>query len=316
MSLSRLTLRQLEAFIAVAEHCGFAAAASHLGLSASAVSQLVAELESTIGFRLFNRSTRHVELSSAGQDYLAAALTVLKHVRRADAAAADLRNRAAGVVRIAAPLVLASMFLPAAIRRFTEERPKVVLRILDTPVDALVDAVSQGDVDLAVGPDRRHGREISSMPVLESPWVLWCAPHHPAARYRTIRWTRVRDFPLVAAGRDHEHSVAQMHESLPDDKRVGPREIVDNITTAFGLSSEGLVATLAPDYVGVLATRFGLIKRRVIGPEVIRRVCIYRPVGRTISPAAEAFADFLFDWLPERVASDRDATDGRHAVLK
>ena len=107
MPLTRLTLRQLEAFAAVAEVRGFAAASAQMGLSSSAVSQLIAELESTIGFRVFDRSTRRVELSSAGRDFLASVQTALRHVRLAEAAAADVRNRASGVVRVGAPLVLA-----------------------------------------------------------------------------------------------------------------------------------------------------------------------------------------------------------------
>lgn len=301
MALSRLTLRQLEAFTAVAEQRSFADAANRLSLSSSAVSQLVSELESTLGFRLFDRSTRRVDLSGAGQEYLASAHAVLRHVVRAEAVAADVRNRAAGTVRIGAPLVISSMLLPGAIRAFAADRPKVVLRIVDTPVDSLVDAVAHAEVDLAIGPDRRHGPELASQPIFDSPWVLWCAPSHPSARRRTVRWRQLREVPLVAAGRDHEHSVAQMHASLPDHERIRPTQIVENITTALGIAAEGMAATLAPEYVGVLADHFGLVKRRVVDPEVIRRVCLYQPTARTVTPAAEAFGAFLAEWLSRRI---------------
>ena len=68
MALTRFTLRQFEAFASVADMRSFAGASEQMGLSASAVSQLVAELESTLGFRVFDRSTRRVELSSAGRE--------------------------------------------------------------------------------------------------------------------------------------------------------------------------------------------------------------------------------------------------------
>ncbi|MFZ3116991.1 MAG: LysR family transcriptional regulator, partial [Variovorax sp.] len=70
MSLSRVSLRQLEAFARVAELHSFSAAAERLGLTAQAVSQLVAELESILGFRVFDRTTRRVALSAAGRDFL------------------------------------------------------------------------------------------------------------------------------------------------------------------------------------------------------------------------------------------------------
>ncbi|WP_053845718.1 LysR family transcriptional regulator [Paracidovorax avenae] len=298
MALTRYTLRQLEAFVAVAEHRSFSEAAQRLGLTAQAVSQLVAELEAVLGFRLFDRTTRRVSLSSAGQDFLGPADTVLRHVRAADSAASDVRNRAAGIVRVGAPLVLASAAIPAAILAYQAQRPRVVVRVKDLSVDHLVDAVLAGDVDLAVGPDRPSGEGVRRVPMFDSLWVLWCAPTHPLARHSPLRWDDLRGHALVAAGRDHERSVAQMHVNAPQDDRVVPVDVVDNISTALGIAAQGLAATLAPAYVAVMARPLGLVMRRVVAPETVRKVCLYRPLARTLSPAAEGFAEHLEQWLP------------------
>ncbi|HEX5391009.1 MAG TPA: LysR family transcriptional regulator [Burkholderiaceae bacterium] len=297
MPLTRLTLRQFEAFVAVADVRGFAAAGAQMGLSSSAVSQLIAEMESTIGFRVFDRSTRRVELSSAGRDFLASVQTALRHVHLAEAAAADVRNRASGVVRVGAPMVLASAVLPTIVRAFNEARPKVVVRIRDTPVDALVDRVAAGDLDLAVGPDRPGLDHVIATPAFDSPWVLWCAQDHPLAKRRSLRWQDLRDVTLVAAGRDHERSVAQMHANAPEGSRIHPVDIVDNVSTALGIAAQGLAATLAPAYVGVVARPQGLVMRRVKDPEVIRQVCVYQSKLRAAPPAAEAFGEFLLNWM-------------------
>lgn len=298
MAFTRFTLRQLEAFLAVADVHSFTSAALRLGLTAQAVSQLVAELEGVLGFRLFDRTTRKVTLSSAGRDFLAPAETLLRHVHAAESAADDVRNRASGVVRIGAPLVLASTAVPMAVRQYAEQRPKVVVRIRDVPVDHLVDSVAAGDVDLAVGPDRVVGDDVAAEPLFDSNWVLWCAPGHRLARRRgPIRWADLRDVPLVAAGRDHERSVAQMRLSAPEGLRVTPVDVVDNISTALGIAAQGLAATLAPAYVGVIAHLFGLEMRRVTAPETVRKVCLYRSAVRSPSPAVEGFSDFLSRWL-------------------
>jgi DNA-binding transcriptional LysR family regulator len=304
MPLTRITLRQFEALVAVADLRSFTAAGERLGLTSSAVSQLVGELESIIGFRVFDRSTRRVNLSSAGREFLASAETVLRHAQLAESAAADVRNRAAGIVRVGAPLVLASSVLPAAMRAFARERPKVVIRIRDTAVDRLVEGIATGDIDLAVGPDRAHGDAVASQPVFDSPWVLWCAPGHPLARSRTLRWDQLRDVALVSAGHDHEQ-IARMNVNAPEGERVRPLDIVDNISTALGLAAEGVAATLAPAYVGVFAAKLGLVARRIVEPEVIRQVCVFRPTLRAIPPAAEAFAEFLVGWLREWSAAGR-----------
>ncbi len=299
MPLTRFSLRQFEAFSAVADAQGFGAASQRMGLSSSAVSQLVAELEATLGFRLFDRHTRRVELSSAGREFLGTAQTVLRHLQQADSAAADIRDRASGIVRVAAPQVLAGAMLPQAIAQFTQGRPKVVIRIRDTPVDDLIDRVVAGDVDLGVGPDRRVAPHVLAHPAFDSPWALWCAPTHPLARKRSLRWGDLQDVALVAAGRDHEDSVAQMHANVPEGSRIRPVEVVDNISTALGLAAQGLAATLAPAYVGVAARPLGLVSRRVTQPEAIRQVCVYQSSARSVPPAAQAFAEFLVDWLRE-----------------
>lgn len=298
MPLPRYTLRQLDAFTTVADTLSFTAAADRLALTASAVSQLVVELESTTGFRLFERSTRRVALTAAGREFLGAAEPVLKHLRLAESAAADLRNRAAGLVRVAAPMVIASAMLPRVIAQYSAAEPQVVVRIRDAAVEQLVDMVARGDVDLAVGPDRPTGDDVQRTPLFESPWVLWCAPDHPLAAKRTLRWRDLRAHALVTAGRDHERSVAQMRLGLPEEERITPIDVVDNISTALGIAAAGLAATLSPAYVGVWAgEHWGLVMRRVTAPEVMRAVCLYRPARRASSPAAEGFAAALATWM-------------------
>jgi DNA-binding transcriptional LysR family regulator len=295
--LSRITLRQYEACIAVADALGFAAAGERLGLTSSAVSQLVAELESALGFRLFDRTTRRVALSSAGREFIASARAVLRQASLAESAAADVRNRAAGVVRIGAPLTLAGFVLPAAVRDFGERHPKVVVRIHDLAVDALVDGVAAGDVDLAVGPDRVVESSVRREPAFSSPWVLWCSSGHALAGRRALQWDDLRNVALVAAGRDHERSVERMHANAPEGTRIDPVNVVDNVTTALGIAAQGLAATLAPAYVGVIARPLGLKMKRVLRPEVQRQVCLYWPVARSSAPAAQAFGEFLAGWL-------------------
>lgn len=299
MPLTRFTLRQVEAFVTVADLHSFSTAAERLGITAQAVSQLVAEFEVVLGFRLFDRTTRRVDLTSAGRDFLSSAETVLRHVHAADTAADDVRNRASGVVRVGAPLVLASTALPAAIRAYQAIRPKVVVRVRDVPVDMLVDTVAAGDVDLSIGPDRVLSPDVERTVLFDSLWVLWCAPQHPLARKSVLRWSDLRDVALVAAGRDHERSVAQMHMNAPPDARVTPVDVVDNISTALGIAAQGLAATLAPAYVEILAAPFGLVMRRVTTPQTIRTVCLYHPTSRTLSPATLGFAEHLKNWLPQ-----------------
>jgi DNA-binding transcriptional LysR family regulator len=297
MPLSRFTLRQLDAFISVADALSFTVAAGQLGLTSSAVSQLVLELESSLDLKLFERSTRKVALSAAGKELYSSVKTMLKHLHMVEVAAEDLRNQAAGLVRIAAPMVIASSILPCIIREYGVERPKLVVRIRDASVEHLTDMVASGEVDLAVGPDRQHSDQVLRTGLFNSPWVLWCAKNHPLAAKRSLQWRDLRLHKLVTAGRDHELSVAQMGAGLPEEERVSPYEVVDHISTAIGLAASGMVATVAPAYIAPWAKQRGLVMRRVLNPEVMRQVCLYYPTHRVASPATAGFAEYLTNKL-------------------
>ncbi|BCL87879.1 LysR family transcriptional regulator [Ralstonia pseudosolanacearum] len=297
MSQARFTPRQLSAFLTVADVRSFAKAGERMSLSASAISQLVAELEAAVGFRLFDRTTRSVTLSPAGREFLAPARSVLKHIELAQSSADDIRNRAAGIVRVAAPLVVASTILPAAIKAYAKDHPKVVIRIRDAAVDDLINMVVNADVDLAIGPDQGVSEDVASVGLFQSPWVLWCARSHPLAKRREIAWADLRHQPLVAAGRDYERNVSLMRAGADEHERIAPMDVVDNISTALGMAAEGLALTLAPAYVGLLGRPLGLVMRHIVDPEVMRQVCLYHSASRTVSPAAEGFRDHLIDWL-------------------
>ena len=297
MSFPRYTPRQLFAFVAVADTRSFAKAGDRLSLSTSAVSQLVSELESSVGFRLFHRTTRSVSLSPAGREFHPYAKSVLTHMDLAQAAADEIRNRAIGIVHVAAPLILASAILPAAVKAYTKCQPKVLVRIRDAQVENLVDMVSNAAVDLAVGPDQAVTEGVVRLELFKSPWVLWFAPTNPLAERDEVSWAELRQHPLVVAGRDYERTISLTHSHYHEHERITPVDIVDNISTAFGMAAEELGLVIAPAYVGLLGKRFGLVMRPIVQPEVMRQVCLYHSSSRTISPAAEGFRDHLISWL-------------------
>jgi DNA-binding transcriptional LysR family regulator len=311
----RFTPRQLEGFIAIAELGSFRAAGERLHLTPSAVSQLIGDLEKALGFKLLDRTTRKVRVSSGGLEFIGPARTALRHLTLAASAAADVRDRAAGVVRVAAPLVLAGSALPGAIADYREMRPKVRVKIRDTSVEQLLEVVRRADVDFAIGPDRIVGADVESEVLFDTPWVMWCSPDHYLASQSTVSWLHLRDVPIVAAGRDHERNVARMRASLPESERITPVDVVENTTTALGIAAEGMAVTLAPAYVGVLASRMGLVMRRVVKHEVVRQVCLYTPLNRTSSPASEGFREHLASWLVDWNRKTTTLTDPSESLF-
>jgi DNA-binding transcriptional LysR family regulator len=286
---TRFTPRQLAAFVAAAELANFTGAARRLNLTPSAISALISELETSLGFSLFERTTRKIALTPSGRAFLPSALAVQRQLTRAAEAAQDIRGQTTEIVRIAAPIAVASILLPPIIATHQAQHPRSKVRIIDTQVEWLADRVINGEADLALGPDRPDVAEVTRTAVLESPWVIWCAPSHPMAQRRTLRWKDLAGTEIFAVGRDHEATVQDA---------VEPTEIVQNITTALGLAAAGLGVTFSPAYVGPLAAAFGLTKCKLTEPNLVRRLSLYEPATTSPGPAA-VFRDTI---LQERAA--------------
>src|SRR6185295_8708621 len=115
-SMIDFTSRQLRAFLLVAEHRNFARAAEALFITPSGLSLLVRELETQVGFRLFDRTTRHVALTTRGEELLAVAKRSLHDVDAAVSRLGQTAQAAAQTISVGAPPLVASNILPHAIK--------------------------------------------------------------------------------------------------------------------------------------------------------------------------------------------------------
>jgi DNA-binding transcriptional LysR family regulator len=295
-----LTLKQLRAFVTVADLHSFSLAAQRLSLTPGAVSLLVRDLEEQLGFAVFDRTTRRVALSRAGRDYLPAAHQVLRQLQAAVLVAQHVKSRASGIVRVAAPLIVAQAMLPPAIAAYRQQHPDVSVQPVDCAVENLAQVVEDDQTDLSVGPDRPTGELVERRALYDSPWVVWCTPDHPLAARARVTWASLKNEAVITAGRDYETMFAPALAATPQSERFVPSHMVDHITTALGIAAAGLGVTLSPLYVGVVAQGMGLVSRRIDGPEIVREFSLYRPRQRALTPAAEAFADFLAAFLIEK----------------
>jgi len=138
----RGTLAELEAVVAVSVHGGFRAAARELDISSSALSQQIAVLEARIGVRLFNRTTRSVVLSSAGEQFVAEITPALAAIRKAVDLADEHRTEPSGTLRINTSVGAARMVLNPVLLEYKRRYPQMSVEIVTE--GALVDINAQG----------------------------------------------------------------------------------------------------------------------------------------------------------------------------
>ena len=140
--MSRGRLIELEAAVAVARRRSFRAAAAELGLSSTALSQAVAELEARLGVRLFNRTTRSVSPTPAGEQFVAQVAPALAAIR--DAADAVNRHRATptGMLRLNTAAGAARRILRPLVFEYLNRYPEMSVEIVTE--GKLIDIVREG----------------------------------------------------------------------------------------------------------------------------------------------------------------------------
>jgi DNA-binding transcriptional LysR family regulator len=119
----------MKSFVAVVRHESFAGAARALSISRALVSRHIADLESQVGIRLVNRTTRSVSLTEAGKKYLEFAQRILSEIATEDAAMVALRENAEGELSVVSPKWIGSLDLGDAVAAFAAEHPKIHVRL-------------------------------------------------------------------------------------------------------------------------------------------------------------------------------------------
>ncbi|MET4599848.1 LysR family transcriptional regulator [Stenotrophomonas sp. 2694] len=145
------TLRCMQAFVAVAEHGSFSAAASHLQVSAVMVGKYIQQLEAHLGAALLQRNTRRQRLTEAGTAYLAGCRQVLEQVQQAEADVAGLQVQPRGLLRVSAPTTWGSCMLAPVLSDLLRAQPllNIELDLSNRRIDLIEDGF---DAAIRVGP--------------------------------------------------------------------------------------------------------------------------------------------------------------------
>lgn len=299
-----ISLRQLRAFIAVADAESFTGAADHLNLTQSAVSMLIRQLEEDLRVPLFVRSGRGAHLTEFGTHIRPTAMRVLSDVQNISDAAADLRSLQRGHLRIAVPQMLGCCWLPELLGAFRKQYPGVEVSVSETAGDGVTPLVIQGEAEIGIGPERALVSGISAEFMWDVPMRLVVSrksrlaegAHPPAlADLEQSRWINYSD-----------DFAEMLHRTLlgnPGAPRSQDIRVLGLMSAMAIIGRENYV-TVAPAYASVFADVFDVQFLPLEGPASRRRFLQYIRAGHDLSPAASAFLDMARRVSPSNASSN------------
>jgi LysR family transcriptional regulator, carnitine catabolism transcriptional activator len=294
-----ITLRQLQVFVAASRARSFSEAADKLGISQPSLSGTISKIETQLGLRLFDRTTRSMLLTADGRDLAAVAEDLVRDFETALGGIAARSAGQRGRVAIAVLPSIAATILPEALRGFASEFPEVDITIHDVLQDRAVALVRNGVVDFAITTQAASFAELNYDEVGSDPFFLVCRRNHPLARVRGLTWQGIAGHPFVALS--STTSVRRFADLAlgQADVVIRPRYEVEQIPSAVALVAAGLGVTALPALTLSMFNNKGVVMRSIGEPIVRRRIGVLVLKQRSLSVPAR----FLLERVRERFRS-------------
>ena len=302
------SIRQLTAFIEVADNGSFTRASEQMHLSQSAVSGLIKELESHLDVVLFDRTTRQLSLSVVGQHLLPQARRVLNELQLFENEAGRLTTLAQGHVRLAVSQFAASS-MPAVVAKFTRSYPKIKVSLIDCSAKEVLEYLHDIEVDLGVGVELNHesaNEDIKSELLYQLPYCVVMPDSHPLANLDTITWQALIGTPLITLKGPFTDAIkTELDEAITLHIEQDAYQ-VNFMSTAIEMTRQGFGVTLClpymPDVVDWISAN-GLQTRPLSEPTKWRQFFVYHRASRALSPASIAFKTFMQSYFDDELLS-------------
>lgn len=300
MARINFDLQELQAFVAVSEKLSFRAAAEELHISAPALSRRIEKLESLLGVKLFQRSTRHVELTNVGRIFLEHSRNALDELEGAMLGIADLAVQRSGVVTVACVPSAAYYFLPTVIATFTERYPQIRVRILDEGANTVLNDVINRRADFGINFIGTQEMDLEFEPIFTERFVLAVHTEHRFARRRKIRWEELCDERFIAVGKTSGNRVLIDSALAQNTRRPTSFFEVAHVSSLLGLVEARLGVAAVPQLALPAKDHSTLVGIPLIEPEVSRTLGLLRKRHTPLSPTAKILYDLLKDEADRR----------------
>ncbi|WP_323072218.1 LysR family transcriptional regulator [Mycetohabitans endofungorum] len=293
-----VTLRQLRVFIKVARRQSFSRAGDEIGLTQSAVSRCVRELEIELGLKLVDRTTREVHLTDAGANLLGGVSRLLSDLDQALREIREIGEQRRGRVILAASPTIACRLMPRVVARCQQQFPYIQLGLRDDVQSDVVRKVKSGEVDFGVIVGGLVADELVGEPLMTDSFCVVCPANHRLAADSQVQWGALAGESLVLLGPE-SGSRPIIDRVLREHGVVSPVvQELGHSATVFGLVEAGVGISVLPWLSLPLPANSGLVARALL-PRSQRTVELVRRRDRSLSPAAQAVWE-LVRTLPAR----------------
>lgn len=293
--MRNLTLRQIRIFLSAAKHLSFSHAAEELHITGSAVSLQIKEMEGDIGISLFNRESKKIALTTAGEYFLTYANRVISTLNDAKAAMDNLRGTQMGILKIGL-VGTTRYFLPTLLVQFKQDYPNVEIKVIVKNRQELIELLCDGSIDIAIMGKPPSNIDALADPFASHPHGFVASPKHRLAGQHNLGPEVLNELDVIC--REEGSGTRYIMEKYIAEQRLSLKmsmEMSGNETI-----KQAVIADLGVSFVSLhtVANEIANKQMAVLDIQhtpVMRTWHIVVPNNHEATPATQAFRQFILE---------------------
>lgn len=287
-----MLLRHLRYLLAVADHGGFTRAAEALHVSQPTLSQQIRQLEETLGVSLFDRTSRTVKPTDAGEAYIECARRVLVELEAGKRALHDVKDLSRGTLRLAMTPTFMAYLVGPLVRDYVARFPNIHLQIFELSMDDIEAGLADDSLDIAIAFTQVRNADIESIPAFTETLGVMVGRDHPLyERQVALSAEEVAqlDFALLA----QDFVTRTRIDEYFAQEQITPKVVIEvnSVSTLLEVIRHTGIATILPEPI---ATQDRALRRiPLLGEAPTRGAALLRRKNNYHSAASVAFMNLV-----------------------
>jgi len=294
-------LNQIQIFSQVAQYLSFTKAANALNIEKSTVSNKINQLESHLGIRLFERTTRSVRMTEAGKLYLQHCQQALMALQAGEALMSELNQEVVGKLRVSIPNNLADVIMDSVVEPFLRQNPKASLELMQTDNEV---NLHEHNVDIAIRPrlDALQDSSLIYRLLFQSHWSLVASKEFIAQYSLPSTAKQLSALPAVGMTNNQSHQYINMKD---EKVSLNYRFSVNNFRAVLSAVQKGLGYCILPRNMAKKQIDEGQLIQITEGIEIAPMALYLVYPSRTGQPArTKAFVELMMTWA-DNMSTDK-----------
>ena len=298
--------KQLQTFVQVAETGSFRLASSHIHRSFSVVSAQIKQLEAQLGVKLFERTTRSVRLTVAGELLKKAAQNGFREIEAGLQEIQEIMDIRKGRIAVASSPIMAGTLLPPRLATFEADYPSIRILVRELTPAEIYQSILRGESDFGIGPAHdAEGQEFKFEPLLNEEVMALVPKKFKPVPSQTIGLKELSRMPVLQLSNATALRSVLNHAVKKAGITLEPKYECSQAQTLIAMANAELGAAILPRSIIPPQTEAHVQALRIVSPTLKRKIGLITLRNKALLPAATRLTELIRSHFQQNTSHDR-----------